>query len=662
MAGVLQPVIPFHEDEVTQGYFARIGHFQAGVDAARFCKFFDLGRADFREGNDPCIEVIAAISGEDPDRLRHNTIRQLSDGSLMLRGETLGLQVIRRVTTQFCPHCLTADDEDASSLGKAAWRFRWSWLLKPVVACPLHNTALVSVPAKDPVNAFDLRKLYAQSDLDLVSPEGFEPHFPGSLQKYVVARIGDHATACPWLDGQGVAEGVRACEMLGSLICDGPTAEIKKYTDLDWARVGSVGFDVCSDGPTAIREALATIRLNAGRRSGRTGPQAVFGSLFNWLKKSGTSRDEGPIRDVVREAIIENFAVGSGEMVLGEFVNRRKVHSVNSLTSKTGLNRFRLYRIIRKAGMIPDDTDRATLNQLVFPAEKAELLIARIQNAIPQNQIQRVLGCSKTHAEQLVKGGLISSVVSMAEGQVGLTRGDFNVDDLSGFLKTVCVDVRDIDCEIDGFIDLTQAARGRSPTVEIIAWQIGGRLRKTCLLDGIKRFDNLRFCLTEIRQIVDESRGRDPHRLTSVAKMLCMNLPAVKQLVSRKKGGPWLQLVSGRAAGELRGKAYVAHAELERFKERYTTPGLVARSFGMNHRTVLKALDATGVETAFDPHWLGARVYLRAEVDAQTSNLLEIFADAVSAKPNAVTMLEMTKFCARNAERGPTRESDGSFR
>lgn len=47
----LQPTIPFHDDEVTQGYFARIGHFQTGADAGRFCRFFDLARADFRKGN-----------------------------------------------------------------------------------------------------------------------------------------------------------------------------------------------------------------------------------------------------------------------------------------------------------------------------------------------------------------------------------------------------------------------------------------------------------------------------------------------------------------------------------------------------------------------------------------------------------------------------------
>ena len=57
-----------------------------------------------------------------------------------------------------------------------------------------------------------------------------------------------------WLDNQGIAEGVRACEMIGSLLTDGPQAAIKDYSDKDWATVGDVGFEVCSEGPEAIRK------------------------------------------------------------------------------------------------------------------------------------------------------------------------------------------------------------------------------------------------------------------------------------------------------------------------------------------------------------------------------------------------------------------------
>ena len=649
---VLQPTIPFYDDEVTQGYFARIGHFQAGVDAGHFCRFFNLERTDFRDGHERCIEVIAALSGKETDLLRLNAIRPVSDGALTLRGEVLGLQVIRRITAKFCPRCLTADEDAAPYLGKGAWRFRWSWLLKPVVGCPVHNTALVSLPAKDPVNAFDLRKLFAQHDVDLASTEVFEHVLPGSLQRYVVSRIADRATASPWLDSQGVAEGVRACEMVGSLICDGPTAEIKSYTDMDWARVGNVGFNVCCHGPEAILEALSKVRLSGGHRSGRAGPQATFGQLFNWLKKSDRVGKEGPIRDVVRDAIVENFPIGSGEMVLGQAVGQRKVHSVNSLTNATGLNRFRLYRVMRKTGMIPEDIYGAALNQLVFSATQAETMIARIQNSIPQNQVQSVLGCSKTHVEQLVKGGLISSVVSMAEGGVGLTRGDFNLDDLSSFLETVCQGLEVINDEPEAFVDLSLAARGRSSTAEIIGWQLSGQLRRTGLLDGRKRLDCLRFCLAEIREIVDDTRGHDLHCLTSVAGMLGISLPVVKLLVSKVNGGPWLRLAPVKAARKLKGTAYVSSAEIEMFKEHYTTHGLICRALGINHRTVQKALEAIGVEPVIDPEWLGTMVYLRADVDARTSNLLLMRPQDATTKPGSASIVKTAMSCAKSSK-GP---------
>ncbi|MEO9777470.1 MAG: hypothetical protein ABJH07_19650 [Sedimentitalea sp.] len=188
-------------------------------------------------------------------------------------------------------------------------------------------------------------------------------------------------------------------------------------------------------------------------------------------------------------------------------------------------------------------------------------MIAKIQNSIPQNRIQGVLGCSKTHAEQLVHSGLISSVVPMTEGEVGLTCGDFNLDDLSVFLDGVCVGTQISADESDGFVDLTHAARGRSSTAEIIGWQVAGKLKETGLLNGIKRLDHLRFSLSEIRLLVAVSRGIDLHRLTVVARILGTNLGAVKRLVSEQRGGPWLVAAHAKITRDLPGKAYVSSAD-----------------------------------------------------------------------------------------------------
>jgi hypothetical protein len=121
--------------------------------------------------------------------------------------------------------------------------------------------------------------------------------------------------------------------------------------------VGDVGFDVASQGAEAILEELARIRVTSGRTSGRAGPQAVYGKLYTWLGSSALRAQAGPICDILREAIISNFPVGPGDIILGEVVKARVVHSANTLINKSGRNRKRFYKLLTKLGYIPDTRD-----------------------------------------------------------------------------------------------------------------------------------------------------------------------------------------------------------------------------------------------------------------------------------------------------------------
>lgn len=255
----------------------------------------------------------------------------------------------------------------------------------------------------------------------------------------MTSRILENELKFPWLDGQTVSQAAKVWEMLGCLVADGATADIINYTDADWARVGDVGFEVASRGPEAILEALARIRVNSGRTSGRAGPQAVFGKLYTWLGSSALRAQAGPICDIVREAVISNFPVGPGELVLGEVVKTRGVHSANTLINKTGRNRLRFYKLLTKLGYIPDTRDAIATNQFVFPAEEVERVVERIENSVRLNQVRHILGCSRTNAETLAAAGIVVSVVPMTEGEgVGVTVGTYNRDDLNGLLDDIC--------------------------------------------------------------------------------------------------------------------------------------------------------------------------------------------------------------------------------
>ncbi|WP_312531768.1 TniQ family protein [Paracoccus sp. (in: a-proteobacteria)] len=615
MSEALTPRLPFNEDELAQGYFIRTGYFHAGVSLGAFCGFTQINRKDVRDGKKVFVDRLAGMSGQRVDVIAQNTLVARPNKTFHLRGEDLGISVIRRTEVRFCPQCLQEDIGYDSAINGGLLRFRWAWLLRPVMTCRQHGVMLAELREPDTVKAFDLPKLIADHEFKLERLTHPPAQAPGPLHTYVEARLWGKKDAVPWLDGQGIEPAVKSCEMLGALIEGGPNALIKAYTAEDWARVGDIGIKICSQGSDTIADVLGQLKIAAGRRSGRTGPQAAYGILFNWLNYMRGAEKFAPLRQVLRDAILDNFAIGHGEVILGEEVRERRVHSVNSFVTATGIKRFRLYRLMRKAGMIPETADEAAFNQWVFGAAEGEQLITRIQNSVPLNKVKEVLGCSKTQAEQLAQQGVIASIVPTAEGAVGLTQGYYNRDDLAEFMAEVFAKASSFDTEEDGYVDLTRAARPLSSTIEILRWQLDGKLPGTRLLRCAKRLDHLRFRQSEVLSLVAVRRGQDLCRFSSVAIALGIPISAVKKLASTDRGGPWLLQAPQEICVGFAGAAYVSMSEVERFQAAYATIAMISRTVGIHFRAVQKMLEERSILPAFDPGWLGTHVYLQADVE-----------------------------------------------
>ena len=612
----LSPPLPFHDDENGQGYFARLGYFHAGVNVGKFCRYSTVDRFDFRWGRAAFSEAAAELSGVELERLDANTLRHEAGVVFYLRGHKLTLPVIRRTVVRFCPECLRADHDGISVLAAVSGRLRWAWLLRPVVACPVHNVRLMGLPAPDAVNAFDLPRLFAQHDVQLTDMTSTDVLAPGPLQDYVVSRMSAGGVGGAWLDGQEIAPAVKACEMLGALTVDGPNAQISSYSEEDWARVGDVGFEICSKGKEEMLDVFKRLRVAGGRTSGRSGPHAAYGFVFHGLNYANRTPDSRLFRDVLREAIVNNFPIEPGEVILGQEITERRVHSVNSLSNAMGINRWRLYRLMRKAGMIPETADEAAFNQWVFPAEEGERLISRIKNSVHLNKVQHVLGCSVTQAEVLAKHGLITSILPISCEEIGQTQGQFNLNDLAQFMEKVFRETRNSAAETEGFVNLTAAAKGTGSTAEILQWHLGGQLAGTRLLHGIRRLDHLRFDIEMIKALAKDRRGPDLNRITVVATILGIEPDSVKKLLDNSIGGPRLLAASASATSGLRGAAYVSTAEIERFLVEYTTLALIARQLDRHPTSVRRELKMAGVAPAMDASSLGARIYRRVDVAA----------------------------------------------
>jgi len=109
-------------------------------------------------------------------------------------------------------------------------------------------------------------------------------------------------------------------------------------------------------------------------------------------------------------------------------------------------------------------------------------------------------------------------------------------------------------------------------------------------------------------------RGPDLHRLPSVAVILGIRLDAVKKLIVPGGGDPWLARARAGLCARLDGGAYVSLAEIEKFQLEYATMAMIARTVGIDNRTVQRLLEHRNIHPVYDTLWLGSRIYRRFDV------------------------------------------------
>ena len=182
----------------------------------------------------------------------------------------------------------------------------------------------------------------------------------------------------------------------------------------------AVGYDIARNGPEAVSEALTRIVAMSSTTAGQAGPKAVYGSLYEWIAYGSKTVEFGPIRDLLRENILNTLAIEPDDVLLGERVTGRRLHSVYSLSVQAGLHRKRLRKILVQAGFASEDSWDLAAHRLVFDADKAELLCQDIIESVSLHLVPAVLGCSRTQAESLYRERIIVPVIAIdTEHKIG---------------------------------------------------------------------------------------------------------------------------------------------------------------------------------------------------------------------------------------------------
>jgi TniQ len=426
---ILRPHMPYDPRETSTSFVRRLALFHTGHGAGRLVEDLRLDRHAFGSGQLDTISVLAAASEIEVDAILAGTIARFSRHR-EFRGERWSHEFVLPEGARFCPACLLDDGADTVEWhGKG----RLVWRLRPILTCQKHTLRLVTMPEREAVGELDHRYPIGMALREMAASQVEQT--PTALENLIHGRISGRVTdEGEWLRAQTIEQVTEVCEMIGATVEQGPFFDVAGMTAEAWRQAGAFGLAIASKGEAALRDTLNGIAAISDTSSGKAGPRAIYGRLYEWLAYTTPVVDHGPIRALLREHILDTLAIDPDEVLLGERVVGRRLHSVHSLSDQTGLHRKRLRKILVQAGIVSDESWDHAAHRLVFPAKVAVGFCLDLVDAVSLHQLAEALDCTRTQAESLYRIGVLKPVVDRDLGQ-GIHKLAFAQREIEDFRK-----------------------------------------------------------------------------------------------------------------------------------------------------------------------------------------------------------------------------------
>ncbi len=605
---------PLLAGESIMSWVARIGREEVGMEPADFLRFMTLSGRDIIDATPAGIARLKEVTGVAPADFLRGTYVRIDDRLYDHQGQRFHAEFGGRDRTTYCPACLLADRErEGLSGGQRVGRV--NWLFAPVRTCPIHDLPLVRKPNRTWSDRFQDMEIVAPADEELQVLLGRTSiRRVSPLQTYVEGRLeGQEGPA--WLDGQQIDLAVRATEILGMCVLRHPHVELPAQTETDWDEAGAVGYRFTSRGTEGIREALDEIRSPPCVTRKRGGPQAIFGRLYQWLQYNKSAKDRGPIREVVREYLLETMAIEPGTMLFGDAVPSRRRHSVASLARQFGLHYRTLNRAVVLTGLMPEGNADVLDRLLTVDASDGERLAERMRRSLSVTAMPAYLNCCRLQAEALVRHGVVTRIgEDRNNGQFGLNM--VAVEDLDEFLARFRSAGTGASALTAGMADVVEASRIlRWPAIDIIKLVLGGRLERVALLSADLKLKSVLVDTEEVRERLREGDGEGRLSVVEAAERLQLEPWAVQNLTSGtdSKGRALLPFTKSRnAAGQVR--LCFDPCDVEAFADAHVELRALAAERGISTKVLQAELLRLGIHAILPKSSLNKLVYRRADL------------------------------------------------
>jgi TniQ len=597
----LRLTVPFHSDETPTSYLSRLAA-NNGVRARRFCSDFQFCLQDVVDGNETTLRMLAALGGIEPDRILANAFMKSGPLQWTYRGEILHRTTLRRARIALCPACALADIEATPQLAPEAAAYgRAAWLLDIIRVCPVHRIPLASADqARGTLLLHDFAQHAKHLIPRLAGLATAPPRDPSPFQTYVHRRL-DGTGGAPLLDSMQLASVVRLCETAGSVALF-PEADAKKLTEDQRRSAGSRGYQATAGGADVFRSFLTDLKGMVDRRARVDGPAAAFGKLHWLLSRTLDDPDFDAVREIMRDFVVKNFAIDSGQSVLGEPIEKRRLHSLHTLANEASVHPKVLRRHLRTAGLITDAQMDMSDHNVLFNADAGRAVAAPLAEALSLTEAMQHMNVPRTQMTVLVKHGFVRPRHPAAQSG-GQDR--YAATDLDAFLVKLGINspsayhhrkFRNIPATAK------QCCRSAADVIRLI---LDGQLETKKATGSVGGYLSI---LVDPDQAAKALRGADNGGvpLREAARRIGTSDRVLDALVAYGHVAIFIAL---NPVNRCRQKL-IASDEIERFQAKYVSLWVLSKQRGLH----IAKLEAVGVETALDPKKIGASFYRVADL------------------------------------------------
>ncbi|WP_276612547.1 TniQ family protein [Pseudorhodobacter turbinis] len=324
---------------------------------------------------------------------------------MQFRGEVFGSRALRNPVIRGCPICLRQDAETHDGDSLEAMAMRGDWQLREATLCLKHQHPLVSLWRVDRLpDRYDVGARLKEIEDDLIQGAFDRPREDASAYDlWLDARL-EHRGDTTWLAGQSLYSATTVSRLLGT--------ELAKFkydktlpADEQHRRALGDGFEALKDGEAAFKEALDRL---AARASGPLDePAKAFGDLFRKMSRDFVTDDAFAVfRGILRECILSHWPYASGDILLGEKVKERRLHSVATAAREVDLWPAGLDAMLTEAGVLAKE-DQRPYSRKVFDAIQHADLLAEIPSLVGPGEMQTAMGATKAALISLEEGGIL---------------------------------------------------------------------------------------------------------------------------------------------------------------------------------------------------------------------------------------------------------------